>query len=196
MFKPFSASSRRDIGNKFRAFTLIELLVVIAIIAILAALLLPALAKAKTKSQGIMCMNNGKQLMLAWRMYTEDSRDILLAAEDGIPGRPNWFSGWMDFSPSPVNYDINNDLVKSLIWPYTAKSAAIFKCPADQASVKVGGVPRPRVRSISMSQVFGNGGWLPVPNWRTYSKLSNIALPTKTWVLVDEHPDSINDAAF
>ena len=179
-----------------RAFTLIELLVVIAIIAILAAMLLPALAKTKTKSQGIMCMNNGKQLMLAWRLYAEDNRDSLLAAEDGLAGRPNWFSGWMDFSPSPVNYDINNDLVKSPMWQYTAKSAAIFKCPADQASVKVAGVVRPRVRSISMSQVFGNGGWLPVPAWRAYAKLGAIGLPSKTWVLVDEHPDSINDAAF
>src|SRR5947207_10139865 len=111
--RPFTPDSISDHRRRSvpPGFTLIELLVVIAIIAILAALLLPALAKAKTKSQGIMCMNNGKQLMLAWRMYTEDSRDILLAAEDGIPGRPNWFSGWMNFSPSPVNYDINNDLV-------------------------------------------------------------------------------------
>ncbi len=177
-------------------FTLIELLVVIAIIAILAAMLLPALAKAKTKSHGIMCMNNGKQLMLAWRMYAEDNRDSLLAAEDGLPGRPNWFSGWMDFSASPVNWNITNDLVKSPMWPYTGKSQNIFKCPADLASVKVAGETKPRIRSISMSQVFSFGSWLPSPTWRIYNKLSNIALSTKTWVFVDEHPDSINDAAF
>ncbi|PYI89031.1 MAG: hypothetical protein DME26_02180 [Verrucomicrobia bacterium] len=181
---------------KLCGFTLIELLVVIAISAILAALLLPALAKAKTKAQGISCMNNGKQLMLAWRMYAEDNRDGLLSAEDGLPGRPNWFSGWMNFSGISVNWNIDTDMVKSPMWPYTGKSQNIFKCPADMASVNVAGEIKPRVRSISMSQVFGYGGWLTSPTWRTYSKLSTIAIPTRTFVFVDEHPDSIDDAAF
>src|SRR5436190_2559584 len=126
-------------------FTLIELLVVIAIIAILAGMLLPALAKAKTKAQGILCMNNGNQLMLAWRYYAEDNRDGLLAAEDNMPGRTNWFSGWIDFSPSAVNWDVNHDLIKSPMWTYTAKSQNVFKCPADQSVVKVSGETKPRI---------------------------------------------------
>ncbi len=181
------------------AFTLIELLVVIAIIAILAGMLLPALAKSKTKAQGISCMNNTRQITLAWKLYADDFNGRLPAAEDGIAGRPNWFTGWLNFSSDPVNWNITNDMVKSPLWEHTGRSSAIFKCPADKAQVlnnlrqKV-----PRVRSNSMSQTFGNGSWLPVPPWRTYGKEADLDLqgPANTWVLVDEHPDSINDAAF
>jgi prepilin-type processing-associated H-X9-DG protein len=88
------------------------------------------------------------------------------------------------------------------MWRYTGKSASIFKCPADQSGVLVNGVKRPRVRSNSMSQVFGSGEWLDGgPNqgqtaYRVYSKGGHISRPAQTFVFVDEHPDSINDAAF
>src|SRR5438034_9648951 len=179
------------------AFTLIELLVVIAIIAILASMLLPALAKSKTKAQGIGCMNNLRQMMLGWRIYADDWNDLLLASLDVGQGRALWVSGGLDYSSNPSNWDPTRDIAKSPLMPYIGSSFATWKCPADHVTVKNNkGLKVPRVRSNSMSQVFDAGFWLPSPPWRVYGKLGGIVDPVRTWVLLDEHPDSINDAAF
>lgn len=198
-----SCSGRPHARAARQGFTLIELLVVIAIIAILAAMLLPVLGKAKTKGEGVQCMNNTKQLTLAWLLYADEHTDWLLACQNGVnPNRPNWIQGQLDYSPVPANYDPAVNIMTSPMWPYTGKSPAIFKCPADKAMIVLGAQRRPRIRSNSMSQVFGYGEWLAGgPNrdqtmWRVYQKRSNIVNPANTFVFVDEHPDSINDAAF
>src|ERR1051325_5802767 len=182
-------------------FTLIELLVVIAIIAILAAMLLPALAKAKEKAQGVKCMNNSKQLMLAWRMYADDNRDNLTGGDAAGTG-PAWVTGFMDFSSSPVNWDVNNDITKSPLWIYCGKSAAIFKCPADRSTVLNNvGARVSRVRSMSINGFMGgedpaNITGVNAGAFRVFSKLAQVTEPSKMMTFLDEREDSINNGWF
>ena len=182
-------------------FTLIELLVVIAIIAILAGMLLPALAKAKTKGQGIMCMNNTRQLMLAWRLYVEDNGGRIPPAYSDNPANNSWVYGILDWNSSNRdNWDVTNTLMKGTIWGYTGKTQKIYKCPADQFMTK-GGTPRARLRSNSINSWVGMHDGKPTwfgnsPPWRMFLKETDFVEAANTWVFVDEHPDSINDGFF
>lgn len=190
-----------------QGFTFIELLALIVVITVMSAVMATGLSRTRPASRSIGCVNNLQRLTLAWRQYTEDTNGRLVTCESGQFDngltRPVWVQGNLDFNrANSSNFDPNRDLVKSPLWPYLGTNAPIFKCPADPATVIVNGKVVPRLRSMSMSQVFGTGGWLDRAynpsqvNWRTYKKLSQIALPARTFLFIDEHPDSINDGAF
>jgi prepilin-type N-terminal cleavage/methylation domain-containing protein/prepilin-type processing-associated H-X9-DG protein len=204
----------RHLPERLRSgFTLIELLVVIAIIAILAAMLLPALTKAKIRAQGIQCMNDTKQIMLAWRMYAEDNREVLpfAYATDAKVAPYVWVKGYLDDAnpSSPDNWNLDTTLRASLLWPYCGKAPGIWHCPADTSyGINAQKERVPRVRSVSMSNwVGGNGnspengyrgGWGLSANYVVFHKLTafNNPGPAMTFVILDERQDSINDAYF
>jgi prepilin-type N-terminal cleavage/methylation domain-containing protein/prepilin-type processing-associated H-X9-DG protein len=206
-------------AHGFKGFTLIELLVVIAIIAILASLLLPVLSKAKIKAQAIGCINNGRQLTFAWHLYNGDFNDRVAnnyGVNETITAMSGAFDNWVNnvmgwgASGSLQDISITNRawVLNGVMGRYTSGTIGVYKCPADNflsPDQRRAGFTQ-RNRSLSMNSIFGifspydgnthaglNWGF---PQFMQYLKQTQVPKPAKTWLFLDEHPDSINDGYF
>jgi prepilin-type processing-associated H-X9-DG protein len=183
--------------------------VVIAIIAILAAMLLPALGNARIKGQAVQCMSNLKQLQLVFLIYPDDNNDRLTSSGYMKPVESTaWVDGWLDYKgTNPDNTDPRTllDPKRAKFAPYL-KGIGVYRCPADRSMVNVGGVTKPRLRSMSMGQQWaGPGDWLDPAGfganasskkYRVFFKKAEIDKPSMRFVFLDEHPDSINAGGF
>lgn len=183
-----------------------------AVIALLAGLLLSALSQAKARGQGIACLNNVRQVAVGWQMYPDDNAGklVLNVAFNGAQrtrlDSGGWIRGWLDFAGS--NPDNTNqwklvgtvDGQTALLGRYIT-TPAVYKCPSDRSAVTTGGGTFARVRSLSMSQAIGYGStgtWLPPSIYHIFQMESDIIhpAPANLVVLLDEHPDSINDGGW
>lgn len=194
-------------GGAVKGFTLIELLTTIAVIAVLSSFLLPALARARSRAQGIICLNNTRQLALACLMYAHDQNDRLpynLGRPAASTNLNNWAAGILDWELTPDNTNALL-LTHSALAPFLANVAATYRCPADNvlSSVQQQAGWQYRVRSYSLNASLGDAGDFSAggynvnnPAYVQFFKLTTIPQPAAIFAFLDEHPDSISDGYY
>jgi prepilin-type N-terminal cleavage/methylation domain-containing protein/prepilin-type processing-associated H-X9-DG protein len=189
---------RHDRGSAATAaagFTLIELLVVIAIIAILAAMLLPALSKAKAQGLSTNCTANEKQLTLAWLSYASDNKGKLVpdspaAVDSDSILQPAWVYGEMTVAADMLNV---TNIMKGLLYPYVG-NAKIYQCPAETKVITYLNQSGSLVRNYSMGgQMNGQDtlqNYAP-PNVKETDIVHPV--PSRAMVFIHESDISIDD---
>ena len=197
---------------------MVELLVVVAVIAILAGILLPTLERSRVRAQSIFCLNNTKQLTLAWIMYADEHNGELAynLGSSGMgmswgggkpppPMRLNWVNNVLDWTKENSDNTNAPKMVDSGLGPYVSKTATVYRCPSDHSlsSDQRGVGWSARVRSYSMNAMIGNAGGFSQSGWNVnnpdyiqFFRLTSIPQPADIFVFLDEHPDSIDDGYF
>ena len=182
------------------------MLVVIAIIAILAALLLPALTRARMTAQSLNCLDNLKQLNLCWHLYTGDNQDYLVPNNSVayIGGAAPSVKGisWLPDEDARTEYNPSN-IVNGLLFQYNS-SLGIYHCPSDQSTLQTTAgqkLPDLRWRSYNMSQSvngypeFDPNLYIYLPAWKKFTQIRH-PVPSELFVFIDENEDTILDAQF
>jgi prepilin-type N-terminal cleavage/methylation domain-containing protein len=191
-----------------RGFTLVELLLVMVIIAILSAILLPALSKARARAEAIACLNNTRQLIVAWQLYAND-HDSLLPYNLGMNATSfrtnlNWVNNVMTWDTAQDNTNLAT-ITDASLGPYISRAASLYHCPSDRAlsGVQSAAGWDHRIRSYSMNAMVGNAGAFSAngynvnnPGYKQFFKSTQIPQPVEIFVFLDEHPDSIDDGYF
>ena len=218
---PLNGKATRQRADKtIAAFTLTELLVVLATLALLVATLLPALAHSRSGAQALQCLNNHKQLLVAWQLYAADFSDhvpnnfVTPGVEDAITsGRlDNWANNVMTWTVDGLRGSSNTNLAfvtEGVLGKYTGRDGRLYKCPADTylSPVQRAAGWTQRNRSVSMNCLFGYSGanepyssqglsWYESGHYRQFLRTADVPSPGRTWVTVDEHADSINNGFF
>jgi prepilin-type processing-associated H-X9-DG protein len=208
--------------TSLKAFSLLELVIIIALVSVLMATLSAGLAHSRPNGRAVQCLNNLRQVTGAWTMYAEENSErvvnnfIIPEMESAITsGRlDNWSNNEMSWGASSAFYNvaITNQIwaAKGPLGPYLHGNISAYKCPADVylSPAQIAAGFKQRIRSISMNSVFGHAtesgdatyqnpprNWAS-PQYRQYVTRTSVPKPAKTWLFIDEHPDSINDGYF
>lgn len=202
------------------AFTIVELAAVVALVLFLSLLALPVLARTKPNGKSAQCLNNLRQFTAAWTMYSTDNQERVpnnygfneMLSSISTGALDNWANNVMTWSAGTSVADSSNTnidwITKGVLGRYLADPVRVYKCPADSflSSSQIASGYQARLRSISMNSLFGRysaGNDVTAqgineffPQYKQYLKQTSVLKPAKTWLVLDEHPDSINDGYF